>query len=222
MSSDPPARLTAPVATNARMPPVEPSHVGAVTVPAVCETVVYWGMTTACARLAPALLYALASGDARVSVEPDTDTTEATSHAPTPAPCDWCRNTSWLAAKPAGAVTVTVIAPAAPVAGERTVLIVTVVVKVAAPSWPEPVTGLMHVPETHICPEAQVRPHTPQWEVLVWRLTSQPSAAVTLQSPKPDAQEIPHAPAAQVAVALEPTTGTRCRSGRSGRCWWRG
>ncbi len=34
--------------------------------------------------------------------------------------------------------------------GERTVLIVTVVVKVAAPSWPEPVTGLMHVPEMHI------------------------------------------------------------------------
>jgi hypothetical protein len=109
-----------------------------------------------------------------------------------------------LAAKPAGAVTVTVDAPAAPVAGERMVLMLTEAVNDAAPSWPDPVTGLMHVPETHVCPDAQARPHAPQWAVLVWMLTSQPSPAIALQLPKPAAHASPQAPLVQVAVALGP------------------
>jgi hypothetical protein len=48
----------------------------------------------------------------------------------------------------------------------------------------------------------QAPPQRPQCEGLVPRLTSQPSVALALQSAKPEAQVMPQAPAAQVAVPL--------------------
>jgi hypothetical protein len=52
------------------------------------------------------------------------------------------------------------------------------------------------------CGSAQARPHDPQFASLVWRLISQPSAAVALQSPAPALQRTTaHAPAAQPLAA---------------------
>jgi hypothetical protein len=53
----------------------------------------------------------------------------------------------------------------------------------------------MHVP-------LQLAPQAPQFVLLVWVLTSQPSAGLLLQSAKPVLQVNPHAPLVQVAVAL--------------------
>jgi hypothetical protein len=62
-----------------------------------------------------------------------------------------------------------------------------------------------HAPEAHIAvpPVAlQTAPQRPQFDVELCVFTSHPSAALMLQSAKPALQVNPHAPAAQVDVAL--------------------
>jgi hypothetical protein len=47
---------------------------------------------------------------------------------------------------------------------------------------------------------AHARPQAPQWAVALAVSTSQPSATLALQSPRPAAQVMPHAPIAHVAA----------------------
>jgi hypothetical protein len=126
-ASTTPSTVTVPVARNTTMPPVAPSHAGAVTVRAAGTVrFPYSGTRTTCAPVAGT---ALSSGASRVNVDPAIPTTRANSHAPvTPARVmsDWspeaaagespwlrCTSTRSPTAKPAALVSVTAEVPAA-------------------------------------------------------------------------------------------------------------
>jgi hypothetical protein len=63
-----------------------------------------------------------------------------------------------------------------------------------------------HMPDAHVgaalARAGHATPQRPQFEAFASRSTSQPSAAMPLQSAKPSVQAKPHAPAAQVARAF--------------------
>jgi hypothetical protein len=63
-------------------------------------------------------------------------------------------------------------------------------------------SGHAHTPAVQVAPAGQTVGQLPQWPSSSARFTSHPSLATPLQSAKPAAQVKPHAPAAQVGVAL--------------------
>jgi hypothetical protein len=76
----------------------------------------------------------------------------------------------------------------------------------AAPSQsPQPAAQLAmaHAPAVHAAvalARAHARPQAPQWDAAVLVFVSQPSLTSVLQLPRPAAQVMPHAPAAQLAA----------------------
>jgi hypothetical protein len=58
-----------------------------------------------------------------------------------------------------------------------------------------------HAPVRHDMPEAHAWPHAPQFDESVMTFTSQPSAAIALQSANPAPHNRPQCPLAHVAVA---------------------
>ena len=64
--------------------------------------------------------------------------------------------------------------------------------------------GHWHADVTQVWPGMQACPHPPQFLGSLVTLTSQPSVAMPLQSPKPELQRSPHIMALQLAVEFGP------------------
>ena len=80
--------LTMPFASNARIPPVSPSHARVVSTDAVSRvTVVYCGTTMSCAWSRPLDEYVRERGELSVTTEPLTVEMVASSYAPAVVPC---------------------------------------------------------------------------------------------------------------------------------------
>jgi hypothetical protein len=92
--------------------------------------------------------------------------------------------------------------PHAPQLLESPLRVVHVPLQFVCPA-PQDGAAEVHAPALHVWPPVQATPHAPQLVALVWRFTSQPSAALPLQLANPAVHEVTaHAPALQVTVSL--------------------